>query len=187
MFNVVQFTTGGMAVVPVDWMLSETKRTSYLEVPTLSSSSPSPKVQSASVSTVQAGTTSIFPKPPPVNLGNIATIRATNTSDNVVIGAAVLDRANERSAFLTAKVLEGANSQMRQTVFHPAFAKQVNYTGINQKIASRDGKTLANMRAAEAGDRSLLAAAIRTWLKRSRDRGVARRQTKRCSEHTLVT
>ncbi|KAF7234346.1 hypothetical protein EG68_11804 [Paragonimus skrjabini miyazakii] len=39
---------------------------------------------------------------------------------------------------------------------------------------------------AEAGDGHLLPAAIRTWLKGSRDRGVARRRTKTCSDHHLV-
>ncbi|KAF7233662.1 hypothetical protein EG68_11432 [Paragonimus skrjabini miyazakii] len=175
------------------------KKSFHLEVPTHSSSSPSPTVQPASVSKAQAGTTPTFPKTSPVNLENIATISATNTSDNVVISAAVLDQMNELLAFLTTNILEirrllersldsaaftshltrlrapilsGLVSLMMQTVLQPVFAKQVNYTGINQKTAFRDSKTLAIMRevilareGAEVGDGSLLPAAIRTWLK----------------------
>ncbi|KAF5394029.1 hypothetical protein PHET_12370 [Paragonimus heterotremus] len=98
-----------------------------------------------------------------------------------------------RLTYLRAPTLSELVAQMMQTVLHPVFAKQVNYTGINQKIAFRDSKTLTIVKeiilareSAEAGDGLLLPPAIRTWLKGSRDRGVARRRTKRCSEHSLV-
>ncbi|KAF7234296.1 hypothetical protein EG68_12204 [Paragonimus skrjabini miyazakii] len=49
-------------------------------------------------------------------------------------------------ARLRAPTLSGLVSQMMQTVLHPVFAKQVNHTGLYQKIAFRDSKTLAIMR-----------------------------------------
>ncbi|KAF7256422.1 hypothetical protein EG68_06783 [Paragonimus skrjabini miyazakii] len=185
----------------------------HLEIPTLSSSSsspssasPSPAVQPASVNTVRIEVTSTFPKHPPVSLGNITTITAADTCDNVVISTEDWSRmesllgkhagAKQLHMRLTrprAPTVSGLVARMMQTVLHPVFAKQVNYTGISQEIDFRDSKTLAIMRevilpreGGEAGDSLLPPSAIRTWLKGSRDRGVARRRTKRCSKHNLV-
>ncbi|KAF5397076.1 hypothetical protein PHET_09912 [Paragonimus heterotremus] len=139
------------------------KRSLHFEVPTLSSSSPSsssaspsPAVQPASVSTLQTGNTPTFPKFPPVNLGTIATISATNTNDYVVdsdedcsrtellLGkdyraeqlvcfVLITDHSHEHMRYtrLRAPTPGGLVAQMMQTVLHPVFAKQINYTGMN--------------------------------------------------------
>ncbi|KAF6769787.1 hypothetical protein AHF37_11889 [Paragonimus kellicotti] len=77
---------------------------------------------------------------------------------------------------LRAPTLSGLVAQMMQTILRPVFARQVNNTGINRKIAFRDSKILAIMRGvilaredAQAGDGLLLPAAIQSWLKGSRD------------------
>ncbi|KAF6774225.1 hypothetical protein AHF37_08253 [Paragonimus kellicotti] len=94
---------------------------------------------------------------------------------------------------LRAPTLSGLVAQMMQTILRPVFARQVNNTGINRKIAFRDSKILAIMRGvilaredAQAGDGLLLPAAIQSWLKGSRDRGIARRRVRRCSEATMI-